>query len=220
TGRRGGSRDGSARRQSPANSIHLRKCLGGGRHQGAGSINLVSALCFAPVGGSPGAHQTCRGSWLSRTRRHRRPHWRPQSGNSLPSYARGHARMLRLSRPHELCKRASRRHNYDGIDLSGITGSGESSNLSLATVKRMRDITKMKIVLKGILTSEDAELAAQNGMDGIIVSNHGGRGEDNGRSTIDALPEIIAAVNNRMTVIVDSGFRRGTDVVKSLAIGA
>ena len=117
-------------------------------------------------------------------------------------------------------KRASRRHNYDGIDLSGITGSGESSNLSWATVTRMRDITKMKIVLKGILTSEDAELAAQNGMDGIIVSNHGGRGEDNGRSTIDALPEIIAAVNGRMTVIVDSGFRRGTDVVKALAMGA
>lgn len=117
-------------------------------------------------------------------------------------------------------KRAIRRHNYDGIDLSGITGSGESSNLSWATVKRMRDITKMKIVLKGILTSEDAELAAQNGMDGIIVSNHGGRGEDNGRSTIDALPEIIAAVNGRMTVIVDGGFRRGTDVVKALAMGA
>jgi 4-hydroxymandelate oxidase len=83
----------------------------------------------------------------------------------------------------------------------------------------MRDITKMKIVLKGILTSEDAELAVQNGMDGIIVSNHGGRGEDNGRSTIDALPEIIAAVNGRMTVIIDSGFRRGTDVVKALAQG-
>ena len=56
-------------------------------------------------------------------------------------------------------------------------------------------------------------------MDGIIVSNHGGRGEDNGRSTIDALPEIIAAVNGRMTVIIDSGFRRGTDVVKALAQG-
>ena len=117
-------------------------------------------------------------------------------------------------------KRAVRRHNYDGIDLSSITGSGESSNLSWATVKRMRDITKMKIVLKGILTSEDAELAVQNGMDGIIVSNHGGRGEDNGRPTIDALPEIIAAVNGRMTVIIDSGFRRGTDVVKALAMGA
>jgi 4-hydroxymandelate oxidase len=117
-------------------------------------------------------------------------------------------------------KRVFRRHNYDGIDLSGITGSGESSNLSWETVKRMRDITKMKIVLKGILTPEDAELAVQNGMDGILVSNHGGRGEDNGRSTIDALPEIITAVNGRMPVIIDSGFRRGTDVVKALAIGA
>jgi isopentenyl diphosphate isomerase/L-lactate dehydrogenase-like FMN-dependent dehydrogenase len=117
-------------------------------------------------------------------------------------------------------KRTFRRHNYDGIDLSGITGSGESSNLSWETVKRMRDITKMKIVLKGILTPEDAELALQNGMDGILVSNHGGRGEDNGRSTIDALPEIITAVNGRMPVIIDSGFRRGTDVVKALAIGA
>ncbi len=117
-------------------------------------------------------------------------------------------------------KRALRRHNYDGIDLSSITGSGESSNLSWDTIKRMRDITRMKIVLKGIITPEDAELAVQNGIDGILVSNHGGRGEDNGRSTIDALPEIIAAVNGRMPVIVDGGFRRGTDVIKALAMGA
>lgn len=117
-------------------------------------------------------------------------------------------------------KRVLRRHNYDGIDLSSITGSGESSNLSWEIVKRMRDVTKMKIVLKGILTPEDAEVAVQNGMDGILVSNHGGRGEDNGRSTIDALPEIIAAVNGRVPVIIDSGFRRGTDVVKALAMGA
>jgi 4-hydroxymandelate oxidase len=84
----------------------------------------------------------------------------------------------------------------------------------------MRDVTRMKIVLKGIITAEDAQLAVQNGIDGILVSNHGGRGEDNGRSTIDALPEIIAAVNGQMPVIVDSGFRRGTDVVKALAMGA
>jgi len=76
---------------------------------------------------------------------------------------------------------------------------------------RMRDITKMKIVLKGILTPEGVELPVDNGIDGTHVSNHGGRGEDNGRSTIDTLPEIIAAVNGRMPVIVDSGFRRGTD---------
>jgi 4-hydroxymandelate oxidase len=116
--------------------------------------------------------------------------------------------------------RALRRHNYDGIDLSSIKGAGESSNLDWDSVKRMRDLTKMKIMLKGVITADDAELAVQNGIDGILVSNHGGRGEDNGRSTIDALPEIVAAVKGRMPVIVDSGFRRGTDVVKALAMGA
>src|SRR6201996_1734686 len=98
--------------------------------------------------------------------------------------------------------RALRPHNYDGIDLSGIKGAGESSNLDWDTVKRMRDVTKMKIILKGIVTADDAALAVTNGMDGILVSNHGGRGEDNGRSTIDALPEIIAAVKGRMPGIV------------------
>ena len=61
---------------------------------------------------------------------------------------------------------------------------------------------------------------SQNGMDGLIVSNHGGRGEDSGRSTIDALPEIVEAVGGRIPVLVDGGIRRGTDVVKALAIGA
>ena len=88
-------------------------------------------------------------------------------------------------------------------------------------MRRLRDTTRMKIVLKGILAHEDARLAADSGVvDGIIVSNHGGRGEDSGRSTIDALPEIIEAVNGRVPVLIDSGFRRGTDVVKALAIGA
>jgi isopentenyl diphosphate isomerase/L-lactate dehydrogenase-like FMN-dependent dehydrogenase len=84
----------------------------------------------------------------------------------------------------------------------------------------MRDVTGMKIVLKGILTSEDAELAVQNGMDGILLSNHGGRGEDNGRSTIDALPEILTAVRGQIPVFIDGGFRRGTDAIKALALGA
>jgi isopentenyl diphosphate isomerase/L-lactate dehydrogenase-like FMN-dependent dehydrogenase len=101
--------------------------------------------------------------------------------------------------------RAMRRHNYDGIDLTSITGSGESSSLSWDTVKRMRDITRMKIVLKGIIAPRDAELSVQNGIEGILVSNHAGRGEDNCRSTIDVLPEIIAAAKGRVPVIVDSG---------------
>src|SRR3954463_7857815 len=87
-------------------------------------------------------------------------------------------------------------------------------------LKRLRDTTKMKIVLKGILAHEDATLAVENGMDGIIVSNHGARSEDSGRSTIDALPEIVAAVKGRIPVLVDSGFRRGTDIAKALCLGA
>jgi isopentenyl diphosphate isomerase/L-lactate dehydrogenase-like FMN-dependent dehydrogenase len=63
-------------------------------------------------------------------------------------------------------------------------------------------------------------LAADNGIDAIIVSNHGARSEDSGRSTIDALPEIVEAVNGRIPIIVDSGFRRGSDIVKALCIGA
>ena len=63
-------------------------------------------------------------------------------------------------------------------------------------------------------------LAVNNGIDAIIVSNHGARSEDSGRSTIDALPEIVEAVKGRMPILVDSGFRRGTDIVKALCMGA
>jgi 4-hydroxymandelate oxidase len=115
--------------------------------------------------------------------------------------------------------RARTRPNYDGIDLSGLT-SMESANLTWDFVRRLRDATHMKIVIKGILAAEDAKLCADNGVDGLIVSNHGGRGEDSGGATIDALPEVVQAVGGRIPVLVDSGFRRGTDVLKALALGA
>ena len=70
------------------------------------------------------------------------------------------------------------------------------------------------------LTAEDARIAADNGYDAIIVSNQGGRSDEAGRSTIDTLPEVLEAVGGRMPVLVDSGFRRGTDIVKALAMGA
>ena len=76
------------------------------------------------------------------------------------------------------------------------------------------------MLFRSILAWEDAVLAADNGIDAIIVSNHGARSEDSGRSTIDALPEIVEAVNGRIPIIVDSGFRRGSDIVKALCIGA
>jgi 4-hydroxymandelate oxidase len=112
-----------------------------------------------------------------------------------------------------------RRPNYDGIDLSGVR-SFQSANMTWDVIDNARKITSMKIVLKGILTAEDAALAVERGADGIIVSNHGGRGEDNGRGTIDVLPEVVAAVKGRIPVLIDSGFRRGTDIVKALAMGA
>jgi 4-hydroxymandelate oxidase len=112
-----------------------------------------------------------------------------------------------------------RRSMYEGVDLTGLTHT-QASSMTWDFLKRLRDTTKMKIVLKGILAHEDAVLAVQNGMDGIIVSNHGARSEDSGRSTIDALPEIMDAVKGRMPVLVDSGFRRGTDIAKALCMGA
>jgi 4-hydroxymandelate oxidase len=108
---------------------------------------------------------------------------------------------------------------YKDVDTSGLT-SIASSAMSWDYLKRIRDATKMKCVLKGILTAEDAKIAADSGYDGIIVSNHGGRADEAGGSTIEALPEIIAAAGGRTTVLIDSGFRRGTDIVKALAMGA
>ncbi len=87
-------------------------------------------------------------------------------------------------------------------------------------VDRLRDATSMKLVLKGIVAAEDASLALEHGVDGVIVSNHGGRSEDSGRSTIESLPEVVDAIGGRIPVIVDSGFRRGTDIFKALAVGA
>lgn len=113
----------------------------------------------------------------------------------------------------------ARRPMYDGVDLSGLSNI-QSSALTWETIARIRDSTHMKILLKGILTQEDAALAVGNGLDGIIVSNHGGRSEDSGRSTIEALPEIVERVGGRVPVLIDSGFRRGTDIAKALCMGA
>jgi 4-hydroxymandelate oxidase len=87
-------------------------------------------------------------------------------------------------------------------------------------VKRIKDSTSMKVLLKGIVTREDAELAVQHGIDGLFVSNHGGRAENSNRATITSLPEVVAGVANRIPVIVDGGFRRGTDIFKGLGLGA
>ena len=112
-----------------------------------------------------------------------------------------------------------RRPMFDGIDLSGLT-SFQSANMTWDFIQRLRAATTMKIVIKGILTEEDAARCVESGADGVIVSSHGGRGEDSGRATLDCLPEVVSAVGGRLPVLVDSGFRRGTDIVMALAMGA
>jgi len=92
--------------------------------------------------------------------------------------------------------------------------------LTWASVDWLRANTRLPVLLKGIVTREDAELAVRARVDGLIVSNHGGRQEESGRGTLECLPEVVAAVGGRMPVLIDGGFRRGTDIFKALALGA
>lgn len=107
---------------------------------------------------------------------------------------------------------------YDGIDMSGVRTTNPA--MDWAFVDRIRKFWKGKFIIKGIDTREDAQLCLQHGLDGILVSNHGGRSTETLRATIEALPEVVEAVNGQIPVFVDGGFRRGTDVFKGLALGA
>jgi 4-hydroxymandelate oxidase len=108
---------------------------------------------------------------------------------------------------------------FAGIDISAVTEL-IGLDMNWDYVKRLRDIWPRKLLIKGIVMGEDAELAVEHGVDGLIVSNHGGRAEDSGRASIDSLVEVVAGVRGRVPVIVDGGFRRGSDIFKALALGA
>ncbi len=95
-----------------------------------------------------------------------------------------------------------------------------ADSFSWDDLRELRRKWPRKLIIKGIMDARDAVLAADAGVDGIVVSNHGGRNLDASMSTIAALPAIAAAVGDRMTVLIDGGFRRGTDVIKALALGA
>jgi len=107
---------------------------------------------------------------------------------------------------------------YDGIDMTGV--NNQNPALDWVFLERLRKSWKGKLLLKGLDTHEDARLSLEHGVDGILVSNHGGRSTDSGRATIEALPEVVAAVGGRIPVLIDGGFRRGVDVFKALALGA
>ncbi|WP_105436097.1 alpha-hydroxy acid oxidase [Neorhizobium tomejilense] len=107
--------------------------------------------------------------------------------------------------------------------IAGLTKTPSHSHqagLDWRTTRLIKDRYNLPLVLKGIATAEDAQIAVDHGVDWIYVSNHGGRQLDHGRGTLDALPEIIDAVAGRARVMVDGGFCRGTDIIKALAMGA
>ena len=105
---------------------------------------------------------------------------------------------------------------YQGLSASA-TNPPEAT---WAYVDRLKKLTRMKLLLKGLDSAEDARLAVEHGADGLIVSNHGGRATETLRATIDCLPEVVQAVNGRIPVFVDGGVRHGTDIYKALASGA
>ena len=96
---------------------------------------------------------------------------------------------------------------------------GVDASLTWKALAWLQSLTSLPIVLKGILTAEDALLAVQHGVDGIIVSNHGGRQLDSVSPSIEALPEVVQAVDGGCEVYLDGGIRRGTDILKALALG-
>ena len=148
-----------------------------------------------------------------------------QGGSNRESLERARRRdtrdctMCHEGDPLQILTRVPRKPMFAGLDVSGVTRLAPL-DMTWDDLGRLRELWPRKLLVKGIVTREDAELAVRHGLDGLIVSNHGGRGEDSGRSTIESLPEVVEGAQGKMPVLVDGGFRRGTDIFKALALGA
>jgi L-lactate dehydrogenase (cytochrome) len=128
--------------------------------------------------------------------------------------------MLRRGKPTLATLRPYMPANMDLRQLADFMDRTFTGRLTGDDLGRIRDRWKGKLVLKGVATAEDAEIAAARGLDGIIVSNHGGRQLDAGQSSIRALGDIVESVGTRMTVMLDSGIRSGPDIARAIASGA
>jgi len=107
---------------------------------------------------------------------------------------------------------------FNGIDMTGVRAPNPAMDWAFAD--QIRKFWKGKFIIKGVDTREDTRMCIEHGIDGILVSNHGGRATETLRATIEALPEVVAEAGGRIPIFVDGGFRRGTDVFKALALGA
>lgn len=119
---------------------------------------------------------------------------------------------------HDIGFNLSERMTYE--QLLAFNDQAWDLTLSWTAFDWLRSITKLPLLVKGVLRADDAKKAVAIGLDGIVVSNHGGRRLDGVPASIDQLPQIVAAVNGKAEVLLDSGIRRGTDVLKALALGA
>lgn len=144
----------------------------------------------------------------------------------LPAGGAGRQRLARMIREDARdCASCHENPDIAGGPKPLFAGLGPGVSLSQASltwdfVGRLRDATTMNVMLKGIVTADDAERCLAAGVDGIVVSNHGGRADDSGRGAIESLEEVASVARGKTTLIMDSGVRRGTDILKALALGA
>ena len=144
----------------------------------------------------------------------------PVQGNRERDARNGFALPAGVEMANFVGLRQARFPDAEGSRLNAFIGQEFDPSLSWDAVAWLRSITTLPIVLKGILTPEDAALAVDHGADAVIVSNHGGRQLDGGEPTLLALPRVAAAIGGRIPVLMDGGVRRGTDVVKAICLGA
>jgi 4-hydroxymandelate oxidase len=114
-----------------------------------------------------------------------------------------------------------RKPMFEGLDQSARPNHENFRQaLTWDFIEQVKGVTDMKVVIKGLETREDAQLAVDSGADGVIVSNHGGRAPGSTRGTIEALPEVAEGIDGRIPILLDGGIRRGIDVFKAIALGA